>query len=213
MAVPRDLIIAAEGNMPSRAAMTLRTGPQTTVDAISHSLGIGIDHCVLIGMDGLRRLVDAAGGIAINVDAPIRDVITGLSVTHCGSNHLDGDQALAYARSRHVESLENGQWQPRSTPAEDRSNHAVEVLTQLGSRLRLRAKKPLKSARSLWVLAGAVTIDRGATPLVLLELARAVAHLDHAPVEVLPATLHPTEVPTAYLDPDAQSVLSVFSDA
>jgi len=212
MAVPRDLVVTARGDEPTRAAMTLRPGPETTVDAISRSLGIGIDHFILIGMDGLRCLVNAVGGIAINVDAPVRDVVTGLSITRPGWNHLDGEQALAYVRSRHVERFDEGQWRPGSTGAEDRSNHAIDVLVQLGSRLRSRAWLPLASARRLWVLAGAVTLDEGAGPFALLALARAAAHLDDVQVVVLPVSFRDGEVPVAILGRDAHNAIATFND-
>src|SRR5207302_4859912 len=49
--------------------------------------------------------------------APARDKVTGLDVKTPGCISLNGDQALAYARSRHFQSFESGHW--REDPTAD----------------------------------------------------------------------------------------------
>ena len=55
-------------------------------------------------------LVDGLGGITIEFEHPARDTESGLFVTETGPVELDGEQALAYVRSRHYEELIDGQW-------------------------------------------------------------------------------------------------------
>jgi anionic cell wall polymer biosynthesis LytR-Cps2A-Psr (LCP) family protein len=54
-------------------------------------------------------LVDALGGVTINFPNPAQDEASGLFVPEAGDVELDGDQALAYVRSRHYTENINGE--------------------------------------------------------------------------------------------------------
>lgn len=86
-------------------------GPEPGIAALKDvaetTLGLAIDHYVLVDMAGFADLVDAMGGVTVNVSrpisAPLYDAVTGEHVTiifEPGRQHLDGDLALAYSRSR-----------------------------------------------------------------------------------------------------------------
>ena len=62
-------------------------------------LGVPIDHYIQLDMDDFRWLVDAVGGIDIDVKAPIFDGNVHLSLP-AGPAHLDGATALSYSRTR-----------------------------------------------------------------------------------------------------------------
>ena len=80
-------------------------GMQAMKEAISHTLELSINYYVMVDMAGFTDLVDAMGGIQVNVHkaVPIGGVthpVTG----HIGPGenlHLDGYEALWLARSRH----------------------------------------------------------------------------------------------------------------
>ena len=74
--------------------------------AVSRAFSIEVDHYAVIGFNGVRRMVDAVGGVDVTLDRPYRDPyywITprkrGFSLP-AGTSHLDGDEALVLARSR-----------------------------------------------------------------------------------------------------------------
>jgi LCP family protein required for cell wall assembly len=201
MPIPRDLLVALPDGAPTRITMTLLQGPQTMIDTMCDSLGIGVNHLVLIRMNGLESIVDAVGGVEVRSSFPERDLVTGLSISHSGWSHLDGSQALAYVRSRHLEYFENGTWRTASTAADERSGRAAVILRQLGNRMDLRIFAPVSSVERLWTLSGALTVDRGASPFDLDQLAHALEQSSRAPQVDLPVTLHPGPVPTADLDP------------
>lgn len=76
-------------------------------DVAETLLGLPIDHYVLVDMVGFARLVDVVGGVDVNVKesmaAPLYDRTTGgfeMIEFSVGNQHLNGDLALAYARSR-----------------------------------------------------------------------------------------------------------------
>ena len=75
-------------------------------DTLAYNFGVEIDNFVEVDFDAFKAIVDALGGIDIQLtDAEYKhmkyelrqDVVEGM-------NHLDGDQALAYARIRKIDS-------------------------------------------------------------------------------------------------------------
>lgn len=85
-------------------------GAEATMDAVSGILGITVEHYLLIDMSGFEQLVDALGGITIDVGGyvPIgggTNELTGEpnpieGYIEPGVQKLDGFHALWYARSR-----------------------------------------------------------------------------------------------------------------
>jgi len=88
-------------------------GPGLLRDTIAYNLGIRIDHTALVEFDGFRRIVDTLGGVDVPVACPYTDwhLIDpsydpynennwSLYTVPAGVDHMDGDLALWYARSR-----------------------------------------------------------------------------------------------------------------
>jgi polyisoprenyl-teichoic acid--peptidoglycan teichoic acid transferase len=68
-----------------------------------------IRYFVEVNFDGFKKVVDALGGVTVNVQVPVVDdtfpATTGRTqrlYIPSGIQHMDGDQALRYARSRHT---------------------------------------------------------------------------------------------------------------
>ncbi|MEO7122847.1 MAG: LCP family protein, partial [Lacisediminihabitans sp.] len=86
-----------EGGNPGIEAMN---------DAVEAVLGIKIQFYALIDMQGFSDLVDALGGVT--VDVPVRTPIGGVTGKHpigwieAGTQHMDGPTALWYGRSRYA---------------------------------------------------------------------------------------------------------------
>jgi LCP family protein required for cell wall assembly len=82
-------------------------GPATLKNALSELLGTRIHYFAAIDMEGLRQVVDTLGGVDVTVERAIADpgysdALTGQRgfLIEAGRQHLDGTQALGYARSR-----------------------------------------------------------------------------------------------------------------
>jgi LCP family protein required for cell wall assembly len=78
-------------------------GITRTKESVEHLLGMKIDYYVVIQFDGLVKLVDALGGLDVDVekDMKYRDRAAGLNIDlKKGPQHLDGEQVVQYARFR-----------------------------------------------------------------------------------------------------------------
>ena len=94
---------------PDAVAKGSNAGTEATKDAVEGALGIRIQYYVLIDMQGFADLIDALGGVDINVaerlpiggDENLNEVEGWIEP---GQQHMSGDIALWYARSRHTTS-------------------------------------------------------------------------------------------------------------
>jgi LCP family protein required for cell wall assembly len=114
---PRDLWVAIPGIGHAKINAAFNAGPQRMIETIENDFDIPISHYLEVDFAGFRKMVNAIGTIPIYFPAPARDTKSGLAVNKAGCQHLDGDQALAYVRSRYYESLVNGRW--KSDPTSD----------------------------------------------------------------------------------------------
>ncbi|MBR3062609.1 MAG: LCP family protein [Exiguobacterium sp.] len=75
-------------------------GIDTTIATVENLLDIPIDYYATINFDGIEDLVDAVGGVEIDVLIPISGKATGDVELEPGVQVLNGKEALAYARMR-----------------------------------------------------------------------------------------------------------------
>ncbi|MFI2202413.1 LCP family protein [Streptomyces sp. NPDC020192] len=75
-------------------------GPVCAVKTVESITGVRMDHYVEIDFSGFAGLVDALGGVTVTTDQDIHDDDSHLDLP-AGTHHLDGKQALAFARTRH----------------------------------------------------------------------------------------------------------------
>ena len=101
ISIPRDTLIESDdyGWYKLNAAYTYG-GPARTVDDVELLLGIQIDHCVVTNFEGLSNLVDAIGGIDVEVDEMIDNPKAGDVIVPAGEQTINGAQALVMARDR-----------------------------------------------------------------------------------------------------------------
>lgn len=69
-----------------------------TVEALT---GLRIPYAGTISFNGVARMATAVGGVDVCVDGPINDRYTGLRLPSAGTYTLEGQQALAFLRTRH----------------------------------------------------------------------------------------------------------------
>jgi LCP family protein required for cell wall assembly len=170
LSIPRDTFVSLSG-MPSSSGLSTNNkintafddGIEPLVQTIQNTLGIPINHFVTIDFSGVINLVNAVGTISLDFPYPARDDDlgnnnSGLQVTHSGCQTLDGNMALALARSRYYEYDEDGEW--RADPTSDLGR--IERQNIVMSAIIDKAKgdlNPVDVNRVLGAMVGDITKD------------------------------------------------------
>jgi polyisoprenyl-teichoic acid--peptidoglycan teichoic acid transferase len=105
------MLNAVYGQIPERHPGVLGASTDEGADAIKQavegSLGLPVDYYVMVNLLGFRQVVDAIGGITVNVNKPVAiqgDTDRGIPPTGYiepgPDQHLDGFHALWFARGR-----------------------------------------------------------------------------------------------------------------
>ncbi|MFB6890712.1 LCP family protein [Kitasatospora sp. NPDC056327] len=112
VSVPRDTLVprpecvdAAGRTVPAAKRAMFNSayeagGAACAVKTVEQLSGLRMDHYVEVDFAGFARLVDAMGGATVTTTVAIRDKDSGLDLPP-GEHHLDGQQALAFVRTRH----------------------------------------------------------------------------------------------------------------
>lgn len=174
VSIPRDLWVTdpASGEK-GRINSTYADGPSDLVRAVT-GLGIPVDRYMEIDFGGFGDLVDAVGGVTIDVPVPIRDTHSGLEILHPGPHRLDGTEALAYVRSRYFEQLLDGSWRMDGTADLGRTERQRMLLTGV-LRTMVSTRSPIRVLRVGSALSHGVRLDSSTGLLDLLELARSLS--------------------------------------
>lgn len=159
LSIPRDLWVqnAVTGEL-GRINSTYQTSPAALVRTVTQSLGIPIQHYLEIDFVSFGDLVDAVGGITVDFEHPARDDKSGLYVDAAGPVTLNGDQALAYVRSRTYTELIDGVWQIDPTADIGRTERQRAFLTALLTEVG-GARNPVSASRVVDSLGGGMKID------------------------------------------------------
>ncbi|MBQ0968860.1 MULTISPECIES: LCP family protein [Streptomyces] len=76
-------------------------GPELLVRTIEHNTGLRLDHYVEIGFAGFANIVDAVGGVEMDIPQDIKDKKSGADFKK-GKQTLNGEEALAFVRTRYA---------------------------------------------------------------------------------------------------------------
>jgi LCP family protein required for cell wall assembly len=114
LSIPRDLRVPIPGAADEKinAAMQIG-GPALAIKTVSQFTGIPIDHVIVVNFADFRDLINAVGGVTIDVPKPIlsnRFDCPYPTAARCeawpgwrfqkGSQHMNGERALIYSRIR-----------------------------------------------------------------------------------------------------------------
>ena len=103
LSIPRDLRVEIPGHGVGKINSSFEWGPDVVVRTVSRLTGLRINHYVEVNLAGFERVVDALSGVPICIDRPMLDKLAGLRLPRAGCYDLDGRQALAFVRARHIE--------------------------------------------------------------------------------------------------------------
>lgn len=115
LSIPRDLLVENPcGGIDDRISAMLGgceslNGPTLLTLAVEDQIGLTVDHFAMIDFLGFQETVDALGGYEICVENEVRDIQADLSLP-AGCTLADGEQTLAWMRSRHTQELTDSGW-------------------------------------------------------------------------------------------------------
>ncbi|MDX2728563.1 MULTISPECIES: LCP family protein [Streptomyces] len=76
-------------------------GPELLVRTVEFNTGLHIDHYVEIGFGGFAKIVDAIGGVELDIPKAFKDKNSGADF-QAGKQTLNGEQSLAFVRTRYA---------------------------------------------------------------------------------------------------------------
>ncbi|GGZ13095.1 transcriptional regulator [Streptomyces avidinii] len=76
-------------------------GPELLVRTVEHNTGLRIDHYAEIGFAGFANIVDALGGVELDIEEGFKDEKSGADFK-AGKQTLNGEQSLAFVRTRYA---------------------------------------------------------------------------------------------------------------
>jgi len=211
MSIPRDLVItdAATGRK-GRINGSYNAGPANLVRTVQQNLNIPVHHYMEVGFDSFAGLVDAVGGVTIDVPNPAFDKKSGLRLEQAGPNTLDGRQALAYVRSRTYTEIINGQ--PRTDPTADLGRQQRQqqflrtALSEVGA-----TRNPFVLARAANAMTSGLTLDNELGFITAARLGRKLSGAN--PLSVVLPTV-PSRLGSAQVlvlnQPSADQILGGF---
>ncbi len=118
LSIPRDLWVPIPGHGENKIntanffgdADKPGNGPALAKRTVQDLLGIPIHYYVRVDFQGFKKLIDMVGGVNIDVERPLKDneyptEDYGIQRVYipAGIQHMDGETALQYARSRHAD--------------------------------------------------------------------------------------------------------------
>jgi LCP family protein required for cell wall assembly len=160
LSLPRDLYleIADTGGDHAKLNAAYNGGPERLIKTVTGSLGIPVHRYMEVDFVSFAGLVDGLGGVTIDFENPARDVKSGLNVTESGPVELDGQQALAYVRSRTYTEVINGEERLDQTADIGRIDRQQKFLRAVFSKLS-DTKNPFSLASAFSGLSGGLRVD------------------------------------------------------
>ncbi|MFI5634491.1 LCP family protein [Streptomyces sp. NPDC051664] len=89
------------GRMVKLNAAYAEDGPELLVRTVEFNTGLHIDHYVEIGFGGFAKIVDAIGGVELDIPKAFKDKNSGADF-QAGKQTLNGEQSLAFVRTRYA---------------------------------------------------------------------------------------------------------------
>ncbi|MGW7428848.1 LCP family protein [Streptomyces sp. NPDC054861] len=211
ISIPRDTLVtrpacrdAGGGTAPSAQRVMFNSvyaqyGPACVVKTVEKMSGVRLDHYMEIDFAGFKDLVDAIGGVTVDLDEPIENGPGGLDLA-AGPQRLDGEQSLAFVRTRY--GVKDGS-------DLGRIGNQQKFLTALLAEVKKQdlLGSPTKSFRIADSATKALTTDSELASLTALsEFARSMNGVD-------PGSMETIMLPVAYDKKDPNRVVAAEPNA
>jgi LCP family protein required for cell wall assembly len=184
LSIPRDTYVQlsglpAESGLPtdSKINAAYNYGPDPLIDTIENTFGIPISHFVIIDFTGVVNMVNSVGDISLNFPYPVRDDDdgnnnAGLYIPRAGCQTLNGNTALALARSRFYQfEVRPGYWESDGSGDLGRIQRQNVIIEAVIDKAR-SSYNPLTLNAFIGTLVHDVTVDQDMSGSNLLSLAQ-----------------------------------------
>jgi LCP family protein required for cell wall assembly len=201
--IPRDAWVDVPGRGVTKINEALHVGgPGKVVETVSKISGIPFHYWAVVDFSRFRQLVDRLGGVDVDIPYKMADADSG-AFFEPGRRHLNGAEALAFARDRH------------NAPGGDlgRSENQGRLLLAALAKFRTDATEPLGVLRYLEAFRDLVVTDVPVRDLLTLGVAG--RHLDPAGFQnvVVPARTGQVGAQSVvFLDPGAAAMFAAVRD-
>ncbi len=183
LSFPRDLWVKIAGtDRKSRINAAFDTeNPRKLMDTVYENFAILTDHYINIDFCAFKGIVDAVDGVAVPFEFAARDKNTGLFIAQPECHVFEGDEALAYVRSRKYQWFDpvKNTWVTDGTSDYGRITRQQDFLKRaLQKALDKGARNPIVARRLIDAVKDNVTTDTELSIDVMLELAGAMRSFD-----------------------------------
>jgi LCP family protein required for cell wall assembly len=185
LSIPRDTLAQIPGHGTSKInAAYADGGPGLAIKTVEQFTGIPINHVIIVNLAAFPPFINAIGGVDVTTGQVCSQISGGaqnggwtLNLSP-GTHHLDGTQALVYARTR-----EN-----KCNPSDNdltRVQHQQQILNAIKAKL-LSPGAFVRLPWASWEAPKVLRTDMGGPTLLSLFMASEIG--GSAPVKVLPVT-------------------------
>ncbi|MFD0903969.1 LCP family protein [Actinomadura sediminis] len=200
---PRDswVDVPGYGKQKINAAFSFG-GPKLLIQTIEGLTGVRIDHYGAIDFAGFESMVDALGGVTVNIKKSVYDPARKVN-WEAGPQELNGEEALLFVRQRY--NLPNGDF--------DRMKRQQALLRALAKKSADSGTltNPLKLDRFLSALTKSISVDEGVSGGDLRSLALSLRNVRVSDVTFLTTPYKGTGMvqkqSVVFLDPPKARVL------
>ncbi len=185
LSIPRDTVADIPGHGLAKInAGYAQGGPALAIKTVEQFTGIKINHVIVVNLAAFPKFIDAIGGIDVTTGRVCSDISGGTKnggwslYLDPGTHHLNGIQALTYARTR----------KNKCNPAENdltRVQHQQQILNAIKAKL-LSPGTFFRLPWASWEAPKVLRTDMGGPTLLSLFAASEIG--GSAPVDVLKPT-------------------------
>ncbi|GII33646.1 LCP family protein [Planotetraspora mira] len=178
VSLPRDLMVlippckALGETIPTHLGLInsafTEGGSSCSAKTVESITGMRIDHVVEVHFTGLKTMVNALGGVEITLPKAVKDKAAGLDLP-AGKQVVQGDQALAYVRTRH--SLGDGS-------DLSRIERQQQFLIAMFKKVRPVLADPIRLPVLLHESSKAIKISPGLDARAMFDIARSLATVE-----------------------------------
>ncbi|CAN5753631.1 N/A [soil metagenome] len=187
MSIPRDLWVdkvCDDGEQRVNEALEgcgSMNGPTVLVETVEALIGVQVDHFAMVDLAGFQGAVDAVGGYEICLARAVRDSKANLALP-AGCTLADGEQTLAWLRSRQTQELTQDGWSTVEGASDLlRNERQREFMVSMMSRVA-DFGNPSEIVAIAQAVAPFVTVDDGLSLMQAVGLATTMRGLNEGSV-------------------------------